>query len=147
MTYMQLITRLSDDTKYTRRELRAILRHTAKIITEALSGGQRVQWDAVGAFINVPEGAHHVRNYKTGERYWTKPRRKVKFKPCDILRNKVRRSVELFQDTEASEQYLPKKEHSGKIRSGDRPKESGTGEAGGEEPIRQPQHQHPFRSG
>ena len=87
MTYLQLITKLSEDTGYTKREMRTVLRQVARIVSDTLCMGQPVQWDAVGTLYNVPEGAHHVRNYKTGERYWTKPRRRVRFKPCADLRN------------------------------------------------------------
>jgi nucleoid DNA-binding protein len=117
MTYSQLITQLSKNTGYTKRELRTVLRNLAKIISETLCSGQPVQWDSVGLFFNAPEGAHHVRNYKTGERYWTKPRRRVKYKPSTGLRNSVRRSIELFKEEEPTERYLPKEKAHGKVRS------------------------------
>jgi nucleoid DNA-binding protein len=114
MTYMQLITQIAESTGYTKREVRALLRHTAKAILDALCSGQPVQWDAVGTFFNVPEGAHYVRNYKTGERYWTEPRRRVKFKACEGFRNEVRRSIKLFKDDQIIEQYLPKEDQQSK---------------------------------
>ena len=145
MTYLQLITQLSEDTGYTKRELRSILRTVAKIVSSTLCSGQPVQWDAVGTFFNVPEGAHFVRNYKTGERYWTQPRRRIKYKPCETLRNSVRRSIALFKEEEPTEHYLPKKEKShgnGQVRSGDRPREGGEGKDSREESTRQPQRKH-----
>ena len=141
MTYQQLISQLSEDTKYTKRELRTILRHIARILAETLSSGHTVKWDSVGAFYNMPDHVYCVRNYKTGERYWTKPRRKIKFKPSIRLRNKVRQSIALFQEPTVTEQYLPK-EHHGEVRSGDRPGKGGTGKDSGKESTGQSQRQH-----
>lgn len=120
MTYLQLISQLSEDTKYTKREIRAILRQMTKIVTDALVGGQKVHLMGIGSLSSAPDHIYCVRNYKTGERYWTKPRRRIKFKPCTPIRNKVRQSIALFQEPDTTEQYLPKEEHrNGKIRRGD----------------------------
>ncbi|CAB4131720.1 HimA Bacterial nucleoid DNA-binding protein [uncultured Caudovirales phage] len=148
MTYTQLVAKISEETNYTKREVRKLLRTVAMTIRGSLTSGQNVQWSNVGTFYNVPEGAHHVRNYKTGERYFTKPRRKIRFKPCTDLKYEVRRSVVLFQEANTINQYLPMEDiDDGKVRSGNRPKESGTRKDSGEEPAKQPQRQHPFRSG
>ena len=149
MIYNELIAQLAEETKYTKREIRTILRQAAKLVTAALVSGQKVYWHSIGSFHNVSQRAYHVRNYKTGERYWTIPRRRVKFTPSIPLRNKVRQSIVLFQEPETTQQYLPKKvpnEH-GQVRSGDRSREGGEREDSRKEPTKQSQRQHPSRSG
>lgn len=136
MTYSELVTKVSEETNYTKREVRKLLRIVAATIHNALTGGQNVKWNTVGTFFNVPAAPHSVRNYKTGERYWTKARRRIRFKPCTTLKFGVRNSVILFQEPDVINQYLPKENADGKICSSDRPKESGTRKNSREELIK-----------
>jgi DNA-binding protein HU-beta len=126
MTYLQLIAKVSEETQYTKREVRSLLRQIARTIGDSLIVGQNVQWDALGTFLNLHAAAKRVRNYKTGEWYWIDARRRIKFKPSIDLRLNVANSTAQFQESDVVNQYLPKETADGKVRSGNRPKEGRT---------------------
>jgi nucleoid DNA-binding protein len=133
MEFQDLVIALSDETHYTRREIRRILRVFAKVVREGLSDGLDVKIPGLGRFENVPSAARSGRNASTGERFVIPPSRRVKFVPCDKLRVGVKESVDLFKEESLARRFgLPRKEKKrGEVRSRDRPQEGPEGEEGG----------------
>ena len=123
MTYQQLIVQVADNTSYTRREIRKILRLVSSAVINELAGGGEVSWRGLGAFKNVPRKSHYVRNVFTGKMYWTEPSRRVRFVSSLKLRKKVIESTKIFVEPDLAKRYLPKETQggqSGKVRSTDR---------------------------
>jgi DNA-binding protein HU-beta len=132
MEFQDLVVALSEETRYTRREVRTILRAFAKVVREGLSDGLDVKIPGLGRFENVHAAARSGRNATTGERVPIPPSRRVRFVPCDALRDGVKRSFDLFKEESLSKRFgLPRKERPrGKVRSRDRPKQGAQREEG-----------------
>jgi DNA-binding protein HU-beta len=137
MLYQDLIGAISDETKYTRREIRKILRVMARIMREELSSGRDVQIYGVGKWHNKPAAPKEARNARTGERIRLPARRRVKFTPCEALSEGVRASVVVFHDVDLQAKFgLKKKKEKkepdhGKVWRRYRSEESSQGEEGG----------------
>jgi len=131
MEYQELIEAVAGQTKYTKREIRKIMRLVARTIREAMGRGRDVQYHGLGRFVNVLEKARKGRNRYTGEAIIIPPRRRVRFRPNEVLRIMVAQSQEVFKEPDLRERFgLKKGANDGKVRSGDRPKEGANGKEG-----------------
>jgi len=133
MEFQDLVTVLAEQTNYTPREIRQILRLFVQSIVETLTEGRDVQVWGLGKFRNVAAGARSGRHAVTGERVLIPPSRRIKFEPIQEFREKVKTSATLFNKESLETKYgLPKKEKdSGKVRSRNRPQQDTKGEKGG----------------
>jgi len=133
MEFQELVTVLSRETRYTKREIRRILLLFADVVGRALEEGRDIQVYNLGRFKNLESGARSGRHPVTGERIPIPPSRRVKFEPIPTLRERVKNSVTIFRKESLETRYgLPKKEKQhGKIRSGHRPKQDPKGKESG----------------
>ena len=112
MLYQDLIGTIADETSYTRREIRKILRVMARITRSELCSGRDVQIYGVGKFHNKPAKARMARHPITGAPLPIPARRRVKFIPSEPLIEAVRQSVVVFQDVDLQERFgLTKKQN------------------------------------
>jgi len=125
MELMDIVCEVSKRTRYTRREIRKILRVAASIVKEELSHGRNVSWRGMGRFENVYRKACIARDPRTHGKttMHVPPGRRFRFVPCKEIVALVKKSKEHFQQTKPEERYLPKEKRHGKVRSGDRPQE------------------------
>jgi nucleoid DNA-binding protein len=136
MTYQELIDRLTEDTKYTRREVRLLVEKLAKILSTTLANGQDIQIRGLGTFLNVPAAARTARNPFSGEIMRIPARRRVKFTPNRTLLAEVRASVKHFRSPTPQEHYgltalsQVRRTEDGQVRSSDRPQEGANGKNG-----------------
>jgi nucleoid DNA-binding protein len=126
MTYQDLLAQLSDETRYTRRELRYILRALARLIKDHICSGSRVIYTGLGVFRNIEAGPWSGRNPVTGDRILVPAKRRVTFKGSRDFKARLEKTVNKFKDPDIVSKYLPKGRSNGKVRSTDRPKETGT---------------------
>jgi DNA-binding protein HU-beta len=136
MEFQELVSVLADESSYTRREIRAILRLFSQAVREALADGRDVQVWGLGRFLNLPAKERSGRNPHTGERVRIPATRRVKFDPAKELRASVKASSDLFNTGVSLEQRygLPRKRKEmkrGKVRSRDRPEQGPEGKEGG----------------
>jgi nucleoid DNA-binding protein len=135
MEYQELISVLSDETKYTRREIRKILRLFAKHVRKALGDGRDVHIYGLGKLQNCPAKARVARDPRTnGAKPMIVPAtRRVRFIPSDDLKAIVQASITLFKEENLELRFgLPRKEkRHGKVRSRDRSEEGTQGKEGG----------------
>jgi len=126
MEFQELVTELSNQTNYTKREIRHILRLLVKLIVENIVNGRDVQIWGLGRFRNLPAKARTGRHYITGARIDIPASRRLKFEPIIEIKNRVRESISLFKKESLEAKYgLPKKEkRHGKIWSSHRPPQS-----------------------
>jgi integration host factor subunit beta len=132
MEFQELVTVIADQTSYTRREIRQILRLLAQIVGDAVEEGRDVHMCDLGTFRNLEAGARVGRHPRTGARIDIPARRRLKFEPEIMLRNRIRAS-KIFKEVPLEKRYgvpkerslterygLPKKgKRHGKIRSRD----------------------------
>jgi DNA-binding protein HU-beta len=132
MEFQELVTVLSRETKYTKREIRRILLLFADIVGRALEEGRDIQVYNLGRFKNLESGARSGRHPVTGERIPIPPSRRIKFDPIPMLRERVKKSADLFKKESLETRYgLPRKEKQhGKVRSGNRPRQGTKREEG-----------------
>jgi DNA-binding protein HU-beta len=133
MEFQDLVTVLAEQTNYTRREIRQILRELAQIIGQAIEEGRDVHVWGLGKFRNVEAKARSGRHPVTGERIPIPPSRRLKFEPTDELRDRAKASADLFNKETLEVRYgLPKKEkRHGKVRSRNRSQQGAKGKEGG----------------
>ena len=126
MELNELIISVADETQYTRREIRTILRAIVKHITDGLASGVNVRIPKLGRFENLYAAPRSGRNRATGERFVIPASRRIKFVPTAQLRKRVKLSASLFETEEPATLYgLSEKgeEDDGEVRSRDRPEE------------------------
>lgn len=129
MELLDIVCAVADRTRYTRREIRGILRAAASIIKEELGQGRSVSWRGLGQFENAYRGHRIGRDPRTkGETtMYVPPGRRLKFIPSAELLNAVRSSARFFEEANPEQRYLPTKEAetNGKVRRRNRPEEGG----------------------
>lgn len=132
MQWQELVSALSDETKYTRREVRSLLRTLSEIIVDNLSQGRDVQVLGLGWFLNVPAAPRSGRHPVTGERIPIPASRRVKFDPTDEVRAGVKASADLFivESPEKRFGLSTTEEDHGKVRSPDRQGQGPPGKEG-----------------
>jgi len=147
MEFLGLVSDVADKTKYTRKEIRLILRLTAQIIREELIGGRDVNWQGLGKFINCAFQQRVGGDPRTGKRIIIPPSRRIRFHPsCRVMR-KVKKSIKLYEKLDPIKQFLPKGINNGEIRSRDRSGESSEGEDSWEDIVFEREYKHTHRSG
>jgi DNA-binding protein HU-beta len=141
MTFTEFTREWARRTGYTPVELQKINREFVNLLVEILADGHSLRVYKLGIFSNEPDKPKPVRNPITGEWRMTPPRRKLKFRPIETVRDKVR-----WSNVNKPETFGLEEEH-GEVRSKDRSAKSRKGKAGREGQHTQPQHQRPGRSG
>lgn len=76
-----------------RQDAAGLVESVLELIAEALERGENVKLSSFGAFDVRDKGARVGRNPKTGEEAPIPPRRVLVFKPSQILREQVERSL------------------------------------------------------
>lgn len=131
MNYQELIEHVAEDTRYTKREIRAILRAFSKVVQETLFSGRDVYIENLGFFLNVPAAARSVMDPRTKRQFIMPATRRVKFVPSRFVKHKIRESHKLFAKVDPVEHFGLGRKDDGQVRSGDRSEEgSGEGEEG-----------------
>lgn len=132
MNYQELIEHVAEDTRYTKRQIRAILRSIVKVMQDALFSGRDVHVEGLGHFLNAPAAARSVMDPRTKQQVTMPATRRIKFVPSRHVKHKIRESQKLFVRVDPMERFgLGRKDH-GEVRSGDRSEEGpGDGEEGG----------------
>jgi nucleoid DNA-binding protein len=129
MELLDIVCEVSKRTRYTRREVRKLLRVAATIIKEELGQGRNVSWRGLGQFENAYRGYRTGRDPKTKGKttMYVPPGRRLKFVPSDELIELVKKSTKYFAETDPKARYLPKEiaNVDGQIRSGTGPRETG----------------------
>jgi nucleoid DNA-binding protein len=152
--FQEIVARVSEDTHYTKREIRKILRTLARVMREAIASGRDVQLYGVGWIRNVYRPPMKGRNYYTGQPVDIPAGRRLRFRACDAMKDAVDRSKAIFeaQDllarfgvrTDPEEKPEPKQPASrskeillgkrrnrrGKVRRGDRSEQGSEGKDG-----------------
>ena len=108
----ELIKELSDTTRYTKREIRNILRSLALVVREAMGSGRDVHLDGIGVLRNVRQAPRRVFNPSKGEMYIGESRR-IKFVPASSLRRAVKSSMKLFEEEDLEDKYGLKESNHG----------------------------------
>lgn len=121
MELLDIVCEVSDRTRYTRREIRRILRTAATIIKEELRQGRNVSWRGLGVFENAYRGHRTGRDPRTKTPIHVPAGRRLRFLASQELLQAVRDSVEYFEELDPKTRYLPKETSNGQVRSSTRP--------------------------
>ena len=98
MEYIELIQDVASKTRYTRRELRKLLRVIAESIKAQIGAGCDVTWRGLGVFRNLAVGQKACRHPISQKHIIIPPTRRVKLVPCTDLKKRVKASYRLFQE-------------------------------------------------
>lgn len=110
MTYHELIERLADDTRHTKREIRHLLRAFSRVVEEALGSGRDVQLWGLGNFVNAPAAARSVMDPRTKQQVIRPATRRVKFVVGRRLKYKVMETQKLFEKVDTKKRFGIKEE-------------------------------------
>lgn len=126
MEFQELVCLIADETTYTRREIRNIMRFLVKVIRKALGEGRDIHLPELGYLRNIKQAARRGRNKLTGLMIDVPETRRLRFIPCPGLRKEVKASQALFAKPDLAQRFglTPKEKDNGEVRSGDRPEES-----------------------
>jgi len=125
MNRKTLVGTLRNRTNYTTREVSRFLDTLAEVIQDELAAGGEIYIRGVGRFISQRAGPWQGRDPRTKEAMIIPAKWRARFTPCKALRDKIEFSPKLYQEDDLLKKYgLDKEETDGKVRSGDRPKES-----------------------
>jgi len=132
MEYQEFIEVLAEKSRYTKREIRKMLRLITATIQDAMGRGRDVHIVGLGKFKNVGTGFMRGRNRYTGQPVIIPPRRRVRFSPAVALREIVLKSEIVFrEETNLMKKFgLEKGSKHGEVRGPDRPEEGPKGKAG-----------------
>lgn len=133
MEYSDLIIEIANRTKYTRREVRNLLRVISEVISKELAGGRYVQWLRFGKFTCYRRPPGVGGDPITKERIAIPEMTQVKFIPTAELKDKVKAAINILNEPDLLNKYLPKGVSHGEVRGGNRPRESGKGKGGRKE--------------
>jgi len=122
MTFDELVVTMAAESRYTRREIRKLMRLLAFVIKESVKEGRDVHLYGVGTFVSKLDGVRYGRNSSTGEKLTIPPKRRLRFVPAVELK-KAALKAPTFADDLAERFGLKKEKEDGKVRSGDRPQE------------------------
>lgn len=119
-----LVGTLRSRTNYTSTEIRRFLDTLASVMQDELAAGGDVYLKGIGRFKPQRAGPWKGRDPRNKEPMIIPAKWRVKFVPCQDLRDKIEFSPKLYKEDDLLEKYGLKKENEdGKVRSGDRPKE------------------------
>ena len=110
MTFQELIERLAEDTRYTKREVRSFLRIFAHVVEETLMSGRDVQLWGLGNFVNAPAAARSVMDPRTKEQIIRPATRRVKFVVGQKLKHRIKETQELFEPVDVRRRFGIKEE-------------------------------------
>lgn len=105
MKHQDLVERLAERTKYTKREARDFIAALSDIIVDELLNGRDVQILGLGWFRNVRRGGGRGRHWRTGERFEFEASRRVKFEPADKLRLEIKKTTHLFEPVDLEKRF------------------------------------------
>lgn len=146
MEFREVIIAVADETRYTRKEIRRILRVLARVTQEELAAGRDVQLRGIGKFKNVQGKARKGRNKFTGAPIDIPPMRRLKYRPSDQIIDALIKSESVFKEEGLEKRFgleparpvenrtrtiLRGRRVHGKVRSGDRPEQGTEGKEGG----------------
>jgi len=109
MEYQELIEDMALKSKYTKREIRKILRLLGTTIRDAMGRGRDVQIYGLGRFKNVRGGARSGRNAFTGELVPIPAKNRVRFRPCKALVLATEKSKNRFEHDDLEQRFKTKK--------------------------------------
>jgi nucleoid DNA-binding protein len=105
MEFQELICLVSEETTYTRREIRNIMRVLVKIIRKALGEGRDIHLQELGYLRNVRQAPRKGRNKTMGKIVDVPETRRLRFCPCPVLRKEVRASQVLFAEEDLAKRF------------------------------------------
>ncbi len=89
MNKKELISQVSEDTGYHKKEIKEILEGTLNAISDALANGEKVQLVGFGTFEVSERAAREGRNPQTGKKIKIAARKVPKFRPGKVLKDQV----------------------------------------------------------
>lgn len=92
MNKAELITSISKNTGYTKKDVTAFVEAFTDVVTEALSKGEEVNISGFGKFVTRQRAARSARNLQTGETIQVPSRVVPAFKAGAKLKEAVRNS-------------------------------------------------------
>jgi len=120
MTFDELLVTLAEESRYTRREIRKLVRLLALVIRKNIEEGRDVQLHGIGRFACKLDGERFGRHVVTGEKIVIPPKRRLRFVPAKALKVAALRAPLLEEDLEAHF-GLKKGKNDGQVRGSDRP--------------------------
>ena len=89
LTKAKIIELIYSETYFTKREATSLLETLLDIIKEDLSKGEKIKIQGFGSFVIQAKNSRPGRNPRTGKRMIIPPRKAIKFKASDVLKDDI----------------------------------------------------------
>lgn len=89
MNKKELVSQVSEDTGYHKKEIKEILEGTLEAISKTLANGEKVQLVGFGTFEVSERAAREGRNPQTGKKIKIAARKVPKFRPGKVLKDQI----------------------------------------------------------